>query len=355
MPLLPIEDVEPGSYLGHTIYAEDGRPLLQRGVRLTQSYIRRLTMRGYKSLFVLSEAERDVELQDVISPVLRQNAQQILFNTFNTLTNGRDHRDIETHIHRMDDVVDLIVEELQYHDTLVADLVNLKCVSSYTLEHSVNVGILGAMVGFRYGLNRKEVRNLLLAGLFHDIGKLFVPDEILNKPGKLTDEEFEEMRSHPEKGFQLLHYQFDVDPIISVGSWTHHERWDGNGYPKGMTGEEIHKFGRILAAVDVYDAMTSDRVYREGLPPDTVLEYIRGESGSHFEPKAVQTVNKTIFPFPTGVRVHLSTGEEAIVVENHPRALNRPTVRVLNSRTEYDLSAEADISIKSQAPALQLV
>ncbi len=96
MPLLPIEEVEPGSYIGHTIYSEDGRPLLQRGVQLTSSYIRRLAGKGYKSLFVLSESERDIELQDVVSPVLRQNTQQILFSTFNTLTKARIRERLRT-------------------------------------------------------------------------------------------------------------------------------------------------------------------------------------------------------------------------------------------------------------------
>ncbi len=255
----------------------------------------------------------------------------------------------------MDEVVDKIVDELQYHQTLVADLVNLKCVSSYTLEHSVNVGILGAMVGFRYGLNRKETRNLLLSGLFHDIGKLFVPDEVLNKPGSLTEEEYAEMKTHPEKGFQLLHYQFDVDPIISIGSWTHHERWDGTGYPKGLEGVEIHRFGRILAAVDVYDAMTSDRVYRQGLPAEEVLAYIKRESGRHFDPRTVDMINKTIYPYPTGIQVQLDTGEDAIVVENNPEVMHCPRVRVVDSKIEYDLAQDEDVSIVGSVANIQVL
>jgi len=353
MPLLPIQEVKPGCYLGNTIYTENGLPLLQKGVKLTASYIRRLEKKGYKSLFVLSEDEKDIELKDVVSPVLRQNTQRMLFNTFEKLKDSEQPRRFANNFNQLNGMVDKIVDELRYQQSLVADLVNLKCVSSYTLEHSVNVGILGAILGIKSGLNRREVRNLLRAGLFHDIGKLFVPEEILHKPAALTDEEYQQMKAHPEKGFQLLHYQLDVDPIISVGSKTHHERWDGSGYPLGTAGKETHAFGRILAAVDVYDAMTSDRVYRKALPPHEVLEYINDLSGTQFDPEVVDLFNKSVYPYPTGMHITLNTGEKAIVIENNPKRISRPTVRLLSGkdgrREIYDLSANPDITIVSES------
>lgn len=327
-----IDDVRPGTYLGQTIYNEHGSILLRKGVKLTENYIDILRKRGYRSLIVFSEFDQDLELPEVVSQQVRHSAVMTVQKVFHTISQTPSRQTYRSLVHQVNDITNEIFDEIEHNQDLSGDLVNLKCVNSYTFEHSVNVAILTGFLGIQSGLNMVEVRNIIKAGLFHDIGKTFVQSEILQKPTTLSAKEMEEIRKHPGTGFKLLLNQMNVSPIISIGSRLHHERWDGSGYPNGLQGEEIHHFGRIIAVADVFDAMTSDRVYRLALPHSEVLEYISSRSGSHFDPVVVNTLKKNMYPYPVGTTIKLSSGEMATVLQNHPETKNQPTVKIISGK-----------------------
>lgn len=346
-----IDDVRPGSYLGQTIFSEKGSILLRKGIKLTQNYIDRLKKQGYQSLIVFTEHDRDLELPEVISTKIRHSAVLVVQSMFHALSHNGSKKSYREIVHKVDAISNEIFTEIENSNSLALDLVNLKCVSSYTFEHSVNVAVLSGVLGMESGLNMVEVRNLIKAGLFHDVGKTFVKAEILQKPAALSADELEEIQKHPGRGFKLLFNQMDVSPIISIGSRLHHERWDGSGYPNGIQGGDIHQFGRIIAVADVFDAMTSDRVYRRALPHAYALEYISDQRSKHFDPAVADTLLNKMYPYPVGSAVKLNTGQIATVMENHPENFERPTVKI----TSASESCGKIISLSTAGSTLQII
>ena len=160
--------------------------------------------------------------------------------------------------------------------------------SSETANHTIRVGELSYELALLAGLSRDEAELLRAAAPMHDVGKIGIPDSILNKPGKLTDFEYRMMQAHPEIGYRILNKS--ERPLIKAAAiiaHQHHERWDGKGYPRGIAGVDIHPFGRIVALADVFDALFSDRVYRKAMPLEKVLGIIQEGRGSHFEARLV--------------------------------------------------------------------
>lgn len=160
--------------------------------------------------------------------------------------------------------------------------------SKETGNHVKRVAIYSEILALKYGLPKEEAELLKLASPMHDIGKVGIKDEILNKPGKLSDDEFKVMKTHSTLGFNML--KNSDKPILkaaSIVAHQHHEKWDGSGYPKKMSGENIHIFGRITALADVFDALASDRVYKKAWELERILEFFKDQRGKHFDPKLV--------------------------------------------------------------------
>lgn len=180
------------------------------------------------------------------------------------------------------------VEKLEqsYNETIVALISSVEARDPYTQGHSQRVARMAALTGEAMRLPPESVRTLHQAGLLHDVGKISVPDAILNKPGRLTDDEYAVMRGHPARGEAMIRGIPSLRATLS-GIRSHHERWDGSGYPDGLAGEAIPLDGRILAVADVYDAMTSGRAYRAAFARDVVLDELRSGAGTRYDPRIV--------------------------------------------------------------------
>lgn len=176
--------------------------------------------------------------------------------------------------------------------SIKALLNTLKCKDDYTWGHSLRVAYLCVSTGEELGLNAEELYELEISALFHDLGKIGVPDHILKKPSRLEDDEFMEMKLHPEKSAQILE-EFPVFSQMAINVKHHHERFDGRGYPSGLKGENIPLFSRIILIADTFDAMTSTRPYRKGLPYATAYAELREFAGTQFDPILVEAfINK---------------------------------------------------------------
>ena len=154
----------------------------------------------------------------------------------------------------------------------------------YTFDHSKNVARYAASLAVGVGLNDEQVRTIYAAGLLHDIGKISIPEEILRKTGKLTDSEYDVMKSHVNSSIEMIRHLPDMDYLIPA-VLGHHERWDGRGYPRGIQGEEIPLSARCLSIADAFDAMITDRPYRKGLPVDYAIQQLREGAGRQFDPQ----------------------------------------------------------------------
>lgn len=228
-------------------------------------------------------------------------------------------------------LVDEISKSITRNPEAFLNLARLKTKDDYTYMHSVAVCALMIALGKQLGLEGNDLKEAGLAGLLHDVGKMMVDQDVLNKPGKLTDEEFEMIKEHPRKGWEILQGSSDITATALDVCLHHHERMDGKGYPESLSGENISLFARMGAVCDVYDALTSNRCYKNGWEPaETIRKMAEWRSG-HFDERVFQAFVKTIGIYPSGTLVRLKSGRLAIVLEQTEKSLLTPVVKVFFS------------------------
>ena len=259
---------------------------------------------------------------------LYQEAKHIQGKLFKTLKKGEEVQVAELEA-IADDLVDCIFEN---RDALFC-LARIRDKDSYLMEHSLNVGMLLANFGRFLDLERSILRDLTIGGLLHDTGKIMIPDAILHKPGKLTDDEFVIMKSHVNQSIEILKNAKGITPVMMTVAACHHERLDGRGYPYGLAGQQLDLYARMSTIVDVYDALTADRCYRAGMPPTAAFRILLQGAGSQFDEELVRKFIKCMGVHPIGTLVKLQSGRLAIVVERNDQAPLQPKVKVIYSTT----------------------
>ena len=238
-------------------------------------------------------------------------------------------------------VVQNITESILRNPGALLGLLRIKTKDDYTFLHSVSVCALLVAFANARGMDQDIVREAGLGGLLHDTGKALVPDAILNKPGPLTDEEFAIIKKHPMDGFNILKQSPDVPALALDITLHHHERRDGTGYPDKLAGDAISEMAQMAAIVDVYDAITADRVYHKGLPAAAALRKIHEWSKHHFNPQLVQEFMRCVGIYPVGTLVMLESGRLGVVVEPHETNLLAPKVNVFfNTKNKLYIKPE---------------
>lgn len=224
---------------------------------------------------------------------------------------------------------------------------NMRSVDDSIYAHSMNVGLIAGILGKWLKLPREEIQLLVMAGLLHDVGKAKIPPEVLNKPGKYTDEEFAMVKSHPQLSYDLLKEYPDsvLDPRVKLAALQHHERLDGSGYPQGLKGDEIDDFAMMIAVADVYDAMTAARSYRAPLCPFQVIAAFEKEGLQKYHPKYILKFLEKIANAYQNNRILLNDGRAGDIIFLN-KQLSRPIVK-LSDGTCVDLSSTPNLSIQS--------
>ena len=331
MRFIPTFCLKEGMILGKNLYNKDGNLLLKEGLNIKKQYIDKIVELGVQGVYIDDEISRDIEVKSIIDEELRLKAVQGIKNIF---INVENKSKVDNDIKQVNKIVENMVDELIQNRNLMVNMVDIKLFDDYTYFHSVNVAILSIIIGISLSLNKNELYKLGMGALLHDIGKVFVTKDILNKNGKLTDDEFDIMKLHPWQGYNYIKSRFNLPIKSCIGVLEHHEKYDGTGYPNKKVGDSICLFGRIISIADVYDALTSDRHYRKALLPSDAMEYIMGGSGSHFDFEIVNLFIKKVAAYPIGTCVRLSNGLVGIVVENFPDACIRPKVRLIEDNSE---------------------
>lgn len=232
------------------------------------------------------------------------------------------------HLEEIFSVIETIIGELEGSNQVYLDLNKFRTFDNYTYVHSVNVAILAALIGLQLGFKAKNLRDLTLGAMLHDIGKRSIPSEILNKSSNLTPVEFEIIKSHPLLGEEMLKKANLSSEVLSIIRH-HHERWNGTGYPDRISRNAITQNAQIVAVADVFDALVSDRPYRKGLPPYYALELVVAGSGGDFNEEIVRSLFRCLVLYPEGSIVTLNTGEVGIVIGVQRMSPSRPILKVL--------------------------
>jgi HD-GYP domain-containing protein (c-di-GMP phosphodiesterase class II) len=346
MRLVATRRAEVGSELGRDVV--DGRsgaiPLLRAGVKFTERHRSALLAAGVNAIYVEDTLSEGIDVPEVVDPETRRKATEAVSRAFegarDSYISGRGIP--EAVVNDLAKVAEMIARDVEDSADIAVALDDLSSADGYTLQHSIDVAAIGMLVGQKlfkengwidhtgqrtWKHRDRRLARLGLGLLLHDIGKLIIPADILNKPGQLDEGEWEIMRSHPRAGVEMLRSDL-ISPLVKVVVRSHHERWDGGGYPDSLSGEGIHQLARVAAAADVYDAVTSERVYAAARPPDVGVQIVLEGSGRAFDPGVIDVFRRVVAPYPPGAEVRLSDGRRGVVASVPVEKLDRPLVRI---------------------------
>ncbi len=345
MRLVRIDWIQDGMELARDIpsAAIGAAPLLRRGVKLSASLAGRLSQLGIRALWIEDDMGEGIipamPLPDHIR-VATEEAVSACFEAARAVAADLSELPFST-LKQIERAADSLIEALADAPEAALAFDDLASADSYTYNHSMRVATLGLLLGqridrvdgwvdyrgeVRYDRMVERMTQLTMGLLVHDIGKLAIPEQILNKPGKLSPEEWELIKSHPAAGASLLESD-RISPLTRAVVRDHHERWDGKGYPAGREGTDIHQFARIAAVADVYDAITADRPYQPANPPHVAVKAVREGAGTQFDPQIVEHFLHIAMPYPVGYTITLPDGASGAVVGVDPTEPEYPVVR----------------------------
>lgn len=344
MRKVQLDKVQFGTRLARTIFNSDGGVLLSKGIEIKDSFVDKLRSHGITEIFLEDDISENVVVDDIVCEKTRNDAVVLVKSMMNNylFSSTIDVDSVKVMVNRL-------IDELLANDDILVNLSEIKSVDDYTFEHSVNVCILSLITGIGLGFDVFRLRDLGTGAILHDIGKMCIPREILKKPSQLTVDEFEEIKKHTVFGYDILKKSGKVNLVSAFIAFGHHERYDGSGYPLQLKSGNIQQYARIVAVADVYDALTSDRVYRKKLKPNEVFEYITSHGAHHFDPRVIESFVKYVTIYPVGTGVLLNTRERALVVRANRIKPTRPVIRIIYDERQKKLGnfREVDLAEKT--------
>lgn len=294
MRYVPVGAIRDNMILAKNIYGEQGQLLLNAGSKMTDSNLNSMKSMGFSGVYVQDSLSEDIEIESIICDDLRNRIMDGVKMAFIEIEKNKEpnYECIE-----LKDEIGSILEQILDNGDLMINISDLKTFDEYTYQHSINVAVLSMAIGKKLNLNSKEIYSLGLAALLHDIGKVFIPKEILNKPGRLNEYEMNIIKTHPKLGYEYLKSRYKFSESMYIGVLDHHEKYNGEGYPNQKKNSEISFIGRIINVADVYDALTTKRSYRKALLSSEAIDYIVSERGRHFDPQIVDIFVNKIAPY----------------------------------------------------------
>ncbi|MBO5372929.1 MAG: HD-GYP domain-containing protein [Lachnospiraceae bacterium] len=332
-----------------------GRTLIARGALLDDYMIEALMNRGVTGVYTV-EGEADepevqeeekipektlekiekLKVEDRAKVQLTESVKQRVAQGVSYLYTNTESEDF---ILATNAITGDLMKAITENDSIAFDIHALKVSDEYTFKHSVDVATMAMIIAKQYGLSEKEIYEIGIAGLLHDIGKTQIPSEILNKAGRLTEEEFGIMKKHALFGYTILKEKSEISNPVLMGVLQHHEKLNGQGYPMGVPEEKIFTYAKIISMADIYDALVTERSYKKAFSPRDAVEMIMAMT-DELDIEVMRSFLNSVILYPVGTTVKLSNGEKAKVVENNPKWILRPKVVGLKTGRVYDLAED---------------
>lgn len=354
MIIVPTDKLKEGMQLYANVDSSTGSSyitLFPKGTVITSEIIEKLLSRGIKSVKIVGGDDDKIKTRVVhnTTPEEEEQKQRIT----RALTDLEDIFDCNEEIKELSqaavqkvdriagDIIDDIAKDTSF---LGNQMIALQNYDDYTYKHCLRVSMMAASVCAELQLSPEETKETVIAGLLHDIGKSNIDHEIIIKPGKLTNDEFDEIKKHPLIGYNILKQSGEYNERILSGVLYHQEKYDGSGYPVGLKGKFIPLIARILTICDVFDALTSNRPYRTPWSVAETEEYIFGSCGTHFDFHVTQAFLRAFNPYPIGTMVQLSDGRHGVVSAHNENVL-RPTVTTMGGEGKEVLDLSNDYAL----------
>jgi HD-GYP domain len=337
-----------GMALGESIKDAEGKMLLSKGQILRPSYIAKIQELSDSKIVYVKESPEDIKIlndvkyrlkNDLIGMISKYSFQELHIHRSvqrSPFTSSKNQSEEE------------LIDEVIADEAVMGILIDLYELDNYTFRHSINTAAFSYIIGLSLDMGGQDLYNLLMGALLHDIGKTFIKLDVLNKSDKLTEKEYEEMKTHAHLGYNFLKEVYQKPEIQCIAALEHHERINGSGYPLGKKGEQISLTGRITGIADVYDALTSDRPFRRAMVASEAMEFIMGGAETLFDPDIARLFSRAVIPFPAGTMVRLSNGVMGVVEKNYQDCCTRPRIRAVEkSAGNQMMDLKNDPNLKS--------
>ena len=335
-----LNNISEGMILAQDVVDKYGRILIASGIPLKQEILKLLEKHGVISVFIREPESINFQIEstpDVASMEIRLKLISSVNDAFSK-SNG-----LVKHLAELQYYVEDVVHTLVKRKNVLLYLQDIDYASEYLFMHSVNVGLFSIVIGIAMNLPHDELCLLGMGGLLHDFGKTRISSGILDKQGGLSLAEFNEIKEHASLGYNMLKLDGNLDHRIMFMALQHHERSNGSGYPWGISHDKIHHLARIVAVADVYDALTTDRVYRSRLTTFSAMKMINEGNRIHFDPHVIEAFNKVAVPYHIGSSVVLNHGLDGTVIGLNSSNLFRPLIST--EQGMVNLLHEPNISI----------
>lgn len=344
---IPVEDLQINTVIANNVYNEDFQLLITEGTVLTSKVLDRLKLFNVNYVYISSDTEESVPFTETKEFIkFKEDYIKVTDYLHDSLSGFANNSISEEELEK---TINICLELYSSYSSVTSlydifDMLHhMRDFSDSIFVHSINVGMIAAIIGRWAGKSELEEHLLVACGLFHDIGKLLIPPEILNKPGKLTEDEFEIMKTHAVKGYELLK-NLNIDERIKNCALMHHERVNGSGYPNGLKGKDIDDFAKIITIADVYDALTATRVYRGPICPFDVIEAFENDGFNLYDTRYMLIFLQNIINSCLHSQVQLSNGESGEIIMVNTDSLSKP---IVHSGSDFiDLSKNNDIKIE---------
>jgi len=312
MRIIPISELHPGDIICKAITNQFGHTLVRAGIEIkNEAMILRLHELGIASVFIEDRWSADLFIQPVVDEKLA-----------NETIDALSKMDIDRTLNCASEIVDVLLASSE----LCNDIETVLDYDEYTYTHCINVAVAAATLGIGLGYDYDRLRNLTAGALLHDIGKQLIPIEIINKKGKLSDEEMDIVKKHPKDGYNLLSKNVLITSSMREIAHQHHENWDGTGYPRGLREKNIYDLANLVHVCDVWDALLSKRSYKEAFRVSDAVAILKSGRGTQFNPALLDAFFKYVPIYHKGTKVSTNLGQDALILENHRGRMLYPTL-----------------------------